>query len=170
VRQGIERLQNKFEEREKRVQASLANAENIVATAHALKGSLAAATPLHSDSKFRSRSFLARSPIQLTDSELLVNIARGTHPTDQSNASRLASGDWSSMNGHTLPPMHHPHYEASERYRTRTDMQVNHTGGQHINQMTSDENDRSDSEGMDGSERSRPRSGSGSGGIKELLN
>lgn len=53
VRQGIERLHNKFEEREKRVQASLANAENIVATAHALKGSLAAAVPpLHSDSEF----------------------------------------------------------------------------------------------------------------------
>jgi hypothetical protein len=74
------------------------------------------------------------------------------------------------MNGHTLPPMHHPHYETGERYSTRADMQVRHIPGQDIDQEMAEENDRSDSEGMDGSEKSRPRSGSGSGGIKELLN
>jgi hypothetical protein len=42
LRQGIERLHDKFAEREKQVTASLANAENIVATAHAMKGSLTA--------------------------------------------------------------------------------------------------------------------------------
>ena len=114
--------------------------------------------------------FLTRHPIQLTGSEFVVNIARGTHYTDSSNPTRMAPGDWSAMNGHTLPPMQNPHYETSQRYRTRPDMQVNYTSGQHINHEISEEHDRSDSEGMEGSEKSRPRSGSGSGGIKELLN
>jgi len=52
LREGIERLQDKVSEREKRLSASLASSENIAARAHALQGSLAAAastTALPSD-------------------------------------------------------------------------------------------------------------------------
>jgi hypothetical protein len=54
LRQGIERLQDKVSEREKRVSESLARVESITAHAHALQDSLAAAAstaPLSNDGK-----------------------------------------------------------------------------------------------------------------------
>jgi hypothetical protein len=54
LRQGIERLQDKVSEREKRVSESLARVESITAHAHALQDSLTAAAstaPLSNDGK-----------------------------------------------------------------------------------------------------------------------
>lgn len=54
LRQGIERLQDKVSEREKRVSESLARVESITAHAHALQDSLTAAAstaPMSNDGK-----------------------------------------------------------------------------------------------------------------------